>query len=197
MPILANRCYPAYFPKRKINSLTISAMLQPYLCAATNYYGNGLFGNTSSILHDQPISVAFNPWHLQTQVSFLNQGHIKNYYAVRVRTNCNTQISLDSMRKSTTATLVTRCRPENYTVSVTLSGGRDNVVSTATRYGLGGQEIESRWRRDLPHPSRPALGITHPPVQWERGFFPGGKAAGTWPWPPIPSNAEVKVKVQL
>jgi hypothetical protein len=28
--------------------------------------------------------------------------------------------------------------------------------------------------------SRPALGFTQPPIQWERGgLFPGGKAAGT------------------
>ena len=30
----------------------------------------------------------------------------------------------------------------------------------ATRYGLDGSGIESRWRRDFPHPSRPALGPT-------------------------------------
>lgn len=70
MPIQANRCYPAYFPKRKSNSLTTSAMFQSYLYAATNYDGIGLFGNTSSILHGQPISVAFSPRHLQT-LSFL------------------------------------------------------------------------------------------------------------------------------
>ena len=29
------------------------------------------------------------------------------------------------------------------------------------------------------------------------GSFPGGKAAGTWRWPPTPSNAEVKEKVEL
>ena len=53
--------------------------------------------------------------------------------------------------------------------------GRDSVVGIATRYGLDGPGIESRWRRDFPHPPRPALGPTQPPVQWVPGLFPGGK----------------------
>ena len=44
--------------------------------------------------------------------------------------------------------------------------GRDSSVAVATRYGLDGPGIESRWGRDLPHPSIPALGSTQPPVQW-------------------------------
>ena len=44
--------------------------------------------------------------------------------------------------------------------------GRDSVVGIATRYGLEGPGIESRWGGEIsPHPSRPALGPTHPPVQ--------------------------------
>ena len=42
--------------------------------------------------------------------------------------------------------------------------GRDSSVGIATRKGLDGQGIESRWGRDFPHPSRPALGPTQPPV---------------------------------
>jgi hypothetical protein len=48
-------------------------------------------------------------------------------------------------------------------------------VSIATRYGLVGQGIESRWGRDFPYLSRPALGSTHPPIQWVPGVFPGDK----------------------
>ena len=44
--------------------------------------------------------------------------------------------------------------------------GRDSAVGIATRYGMDGLGIESRWGRDFPHPSRPALGPTQPPVQW-------------------------------
>ena len=36
-----------------------------------------------------------------------------------------------------------------------VSGGRDSSVGIATRYGLDGPGIESRWGRDFPHPSRP------------------------------------------
>jgi hypothetical protein len=43
--------------------------------------------------------------------------------------------------------------------------GRDDVVCIATRYGLDGPVIESRWRRDFPHSSRPALGTARPAIQ--------------------------------
>jgi hypothetical protein len=57
------------------------------------------------------------------------------------------------------------------------TGGRDILVGIATRYGQDGPGIESRWGRDCPHPSRPALGPTQPPLQWVLCVFPRGKAA--------------------
>jgi hypothetical protein len=34
---------------------------------------------------------------------------------------------------------------------------RDSAASIATRYGVDGPEIESRWGQDFPHPAIPAL----------------------------------------
>lgn len=43
--------------------------------------------------------------------------------------------------------------------------GQDDVVSIAASYGVGGAVIESQWRRDFPHPSRPVLGTAQPALQ--------------------------------
>jgi hypothetical protein len=76
--------------------------------------------------------------------------------------------------------------------------GWNSSVGIATRYGLDGPGIESRWEgRDFPHPSRPALGPIQPTIQWVPGLFPGGKVAGAWRWPTTSSSAEVKERVQL
>jgi hypothetical protein len=44
--------------------------------------------------------------------------------------------------------------------------GRDNAVGLATCYGLDGPGNKSQWGPDFPHPSRPAMGLTQPPIQW-------------------------------
>ena len=53
------------------------------------------------------------------------------------------------------------------------SVGRDSSVGIANAYGLDGPRIESRWERDFPHLSRPALRPTQPPVQWVPGLSRG------------------------
>ena len=53
------------------------------------------------------------------------------------------------------------------------SVGRDSSVGIATRYGLEGLGIESRWGRDFPHLSTPSLRPTQPPVKWVPGLSRG------------------------
>ena len=53
----------------------------------------------------------------------------------------------------------------------------------ATRYGQEGTGIETRWGRDFPHPSIPALGPTQPSIQWVPGLFSGRKAVGDFAKP--------------
>ena len=59
-----------------------------------------------------------------------------------------------------------------------LRKGRDSSLGKATRYGLDGPGIETRWRRDIPHPSRLALGPTQPTIQWVTGLSWGYSGRG-------------------
>jgi hypothetical protein len=51
---------------------------------------------------------------------------------------------------------------------------RDSSVGIATRYRLGGPGFKSRWGRDFPRLSIPALVPIQPPVQWFPALFTRG-----------------------
>jgi len=74
-------------------------------------------------------------------------------------------------------------------------GGGNSSVGTVTFFGLDGPGIKFCRGREFPHKSRGALGTTQPAVQWVLGHC--GKTAGTWHWPPTPSRAGVKERVEL
>ena len=62
-----------------------------------------------------------------------------------------------------------RCQKINHNIFLRgffQATGSGSSVSIVTGYGLDGPRIESRWGRDFPHLSRPALGSTQPTVQW-------------------------------
>jgi hypothetical protein len=75
--------------------------------------------------------------------------------------------------------------------------GRDSSFDIATRYRLDSPGNESRWGRDFPRPSRPALGPTQAPIQWVLGLSWGVKRPGHGIDHPPPSSAEVKERVEL
>jgi hypothetical protein len=77
---------------------------------------------------------------------------------------------------------------------------RDSSVGIATRYGLYGPWIESRWGgegRDFPHPSRPAPGANPATYTLGTGSFPGLKRTGRGVDHPPPSSVEVKERAEL
>ena len=76
---------------------------------------------------------------------------------------------------------------QNFRYVPTYHVGRDSSVGIATRYGLDGPGIESRWGRDFPHPSRPVLGSTHLVYNRYR-VFPGVKRPGRGADHPPPSR---------
>ena len=76
--------------------------------------------------------------------------------------------------------------------------GPDSSVGIATRYGLDGPGIESRWGgRDLPYQSIPARGAHLASYTMGTGSFPGVKRPGRGVDHPPPSSAEVKERVEL
>jgi len=84
-----------------------------------------------------------------------------------------------------------------FLIQLKLYVGNDSSVGIANGYRLDDPGIESWWRRDFPHTSRPGLWPTQTPVQCVPGLFPGGKAAGAWRWQLKPSSAQVKGRVEL
>jgi hypothetical protein len=60
-----------------------------------------------------------------------------------------------------------------YICKLVLIMGLDSSVGIANRYGLDGTDFESRLGRDFPHLSRPVMGPTQPPIQWELGLSQG------------------------
>ena len=67
-------------------------------------------------------------------------------------------------------------------------------VGIVACYWLSGLGIESRLKRDFPHPSRAAQGPNQSPCTMSNGFLSRGKASVAWGQP---SSAEVKEKVEL
>ena len=58
----------------------------------------------------------------------------------------------------------------NFPFTVSEGGTTQVRFLTPILYELDGPGIESRWRRDFPHPSTPALGLTQPPKQGVSGL---------------------------
>jgi hypothetical protein len=77
--------------------------------------------------------------------------------------------------------------------------GPGSSIGIVTGYGLDGPGIESRWGRDFPHMSRPALGPTQPPVQGVRVFLGGRMRPGhdADPSPLLVSRSKNRVELYL
>jgi hypothetical protein len=75
--------------------------------------------------------------------------------------------------------------------------GRDSSVGIATRYGLDGPGIQSRWGARFSAPVQTGPGVHLASYITGTGSFPGGKAAEGWRWSTTTPSAEVKERVEL
>jgi hypothetical protein len=72
------------------------------------------------------------------------------------------------------------CEHQTINISIIYRVGQDSSVGIATRYGLDGPGIESRWGARFSVSVQTVAGAhTAPPYNVYR-IFPGGKAAGAW-----------------
>ena len=75
--------------------------------------------------------------------------------------------------------------------------GPGSSVGIVTGYGLDGPGMESRWGRDFPHMSRPALWSTQPPVQLVPCLSPGVKSGRGVTLTPYPFLCRGQERVEL
>jgi hypothetical protein len=75
--------------------------------------------------------------------------------------------------------------------------GRESVVSIATRYGLDGPGIESRWGASFSAPDQTGFGAQPASYTMGTGSFPRVQRPGRGIDHPPLSSAEVKEKVEL
>ena len=86
-----------------------------------------------------------------------------------------------------------RCRETKYFVQSLFLCVWAAIAQSAQRLAtdLDGPGIESRWGRDFPHLSRPALEPTQPPVQWVPVLLWGKERPERDAEPSSPSSAVV------
>jgi len=80
---------------------------------------------------------------------------------------------------------------------VFLSGARDSSVGIATRYGMDGPGVESRWGSRFSAPVQNGPGAHPASYKMGTGSFPGVKRPGRGVDHPSPSSAEVEGRVEL
>ena len=67
-----------------------------------------------------------------------------------------------------------------FTIVLLSITGRYTSVGIASRCGMDGTRIESRWWQDIPHLSRKTLGPTQLSILWVPDLYPGGKTVGAF-----------------
>jgi hypothetical protein len=117
------------------------------------------------------LQLALNPIPPHTTSIYLNECHTVTLH-IPIISRITAQCDVKSSQHAAIRFNVCWCSCRSYRnkskfdPAFYVSGGRNSSVGIATRYGLDGPGIESRWGRDVSPTSRPALGPNHAPTQW-------------------------------
>jgi hypothetical protein len=119
------------------------------------------------------------------------EGNEENHEGRLLGLICNQSLTAER------ATLWVNLTNLTHSALIQISSTVPSSVGRATRYGMDRPGIESRWRRDFPHPSRADLGPTLTSYPMGTVEFPGVKRPGRGDNHSLLSSAEVKERVQI
>jgi hypothetical protein len=136
----------------KLTAAQLTGQMSPVKTESTDLYHNWNSLKYKNLRNSQDLYLS----NIQIFCTVQNEGPIFNSLSFNKKTEFSKQYYGSKILRRTVSNSIAQ-----------------SVTCIATRYGLEGPGIISRWRH-CPHPSWPTLGPTQPVVWWVSSHFTGG-----------------------